>query len=189
MTEPRLCPSCGRENTHDALFCVACETMLPLDSASLHAAVGESPELPASVLRCPRCFTRNSEDQVYCWRCLHELHSSDAVDDASPRPLTAALAKASNTPPPAPEPEASPFAPESEPTSADDEAEADSGTGPGVAPPIAASVEIEDEAEGRPEPIVIPAPVERPTDVSLMPTFAAASAIERDEHKLSLIHI
>ena len=80
MTEPRLCPSCGRENAHDALFCAACETMLPLDSASLHASTDESQETSASVLRCPRCLTRNTEDQVYCWRCLHELHSSDLVE-------------------------------------------------------------------------------------------------------------
>ncbi len=118
--------------------------MLPLESATLHAAGDEAPEPSGTVLRCPRCLTRNTEDQVYCWRCLHELRSTDVMDDAAPRPLTAALAKAANTPSDkVPEPEVSPFEPsvaaEDEPV--DDADAAEEAADEEDAPPIAAAVE------------------------------------------------
>ena len=182
MTEPRLCPSCHRENAPDALFCVGCDVLLPLESATLATNGSEDADEPAEVLRCPSCLTRNTADQVYCWRCLHELHSSDAMDDASPRPLTAALAKATNTADPAPAPEVSPFEPAAE-AEAVPEPEAES------APPLAAAMPVDDDPEpAEPSvPLVIPALSQPPQDASLMPTFAAATAIEHSSAASALV--
>ena len=101
MTEPRLCPSCRRENAPDALFCVACDVRCCPSRAPrwTPTAVGECPRaVAARSCAVPRCLTRNTEPTrstagAACTSCA----PPDAMDDAAPRPLTAALAKAANT--------------------------------------------------------------------------------------------
>jgi hypothetical protein len=111
MDDARRCPNCRAANDAAAYFCVNCDALL---------ATGEDrPDWPKQdlatprpdVAACPRCLTRNPVNQVYCWRCLHELRSADVLDEALlppivPRvptiaamPLTSNATDASSDPP------------------------------------------------------------------------------------------
>lgn len=94
-----VCPGCGRENSEEASYCIACGRALaitcaacatknPLDAsfcAACGRALGEGAETPSAVyrevyaLRCPRCHAPNEADSRYCVDCGFPLEESTAI--------------------------------------------------------------------------------------------------------------
>ena len=94
-----VCPGCGRENSEEASYCIACGRALaitcaacatrnPLDAsfcAACGRALGEGAEQPRVVyrevyaLRCPRCHAPNEADSRYCVDCGFPLEESTAI--------------------------------------------------------------------------------------------------------------
>ena len=86
MSDSRICPSCQSANEESALFCAACEAVLPPLPQEESPPSFVAPPSPDALAQCPQCGTRNPAAQAYCWRCLHELGPEDALEDSAPPP-------------------------------------------------------------------------------------------------------